>query len=238
MNEFEISKALKDSLSSSVSELGVDSADATLDVVASLQGLTGIPIFALLKDASKIGIAIRDRNFAKNIICFLNTLNKGVVDKEEINKHMAKLSSDEKSMKREMDLIATLLDKFTKTRKAEILANLYKNYIKGYMQWGDLDYFSVILESFNVFDELYLRSIYDSNLEIIPNKGWSEAALARFESIGLIVKYKKQSKDIIGRLSAEGTMFYELGIIGEPFHYKVVPFYWHNDSVEKEVEYV
>lgn len=238
MNEFEISKALKDSLSSSVLELGIDSADATLDVVASLQGLTGIPIFALLKEFSNVGIAIRDRNFAKNVVCFLNTLNYGVVDKEEINKHIDKLSSNEKKMTREMDLIATLLDKFTKTRKAEILANLYKNYIKGYMQWGDLDYFSVILESFNVFDELYLRSIYDSNLEIIPNKGWSEAALARFESIGLIVKYKKHSKNVIGRLSAEGTMFYELGILGQPFHYKLVPFYWHNDSVEKEEEYV
>lgn len=237
MNEFEISKALKDSLSSSISELGVDSADATLDVVASMQGLSSIPIFALLKDISKVGIAIRDRNFAKNVVCFLNTLNYGIVDKEEINKHIDKLSNDEKRMTREMELIATLLDKFTKTRKAEILANLYKNYIKGYMQWGDLDYFSVILESFNVFDELYLRAIYDSNLEIVPNKGWSEAALSRFESAGLIVKFRNSKKDVIGRLSAEGTMFYEFGVTGELNHYKkVIPFYWL--KVEKEEEYV
>lgn len=236
MNEFEISKALKDSLSSSISELGVDSADATLDVVASMQGLSSIPIFALLKDISKVGIAIRDRNFAKNVVCFLNTLNYGIVDKEEINKHIDKLSNDEKRMTREMELIATLLDKFTKTRKAEILANLYKNYIKGYMQWGDLDYFSVILESFNVFDELYLRAIYDSNLEIVPNKGWSEAALSRFESAGLIVKFRNSKKDVIGRLSAEGTMFYEFGVTGELNHYKkVIPFYWL--KVEKEEEY-
>lgn len=237
MNEFEISKALKDSLSSSISELGVDLADATLDVVASMQGLSSIPIFALLKDISKVGIAIRDRNFAKNVVCFLNTLNYGIVDKEEINKHIDKLSNDEKRMTREMELIATLLDKFTKTRKAEILANLYKNYIKGYMQWGDLDYFSVILESFNVFDELYLRAIYDSNLEIVPNKGWSEAALSRFESAGLIVKFRNSKKDVIGRLSAEGTMFYEFGVTGELNHYKkVIPFYWL--KVEKEEEYV
>lgn len=221
--ELNINDALNNSLASSITNLACDIADIGIDVVSSIIGqFVSIPVFSLLNGVISVGVNIRDKNLAKNIIVFLNKLNSGKIKKEKIEAHIKKLNSNPKVKQKEMDLIAILLDRFVQNQKAEMLAHLYMNYLKENQNWDDFLMQTVVLENFNIYDAFLFEMMHDNHFHL-AFKDKYEVSVARLSASGLIKTCFANptlipgTNDVsYGKLTMEGILFYEYAILEEP----------------------
>ena len=127
----DVKSVLKD-----VSEVGFDS-------VFKEGVLRDIPIINTITALCKTGINIRERNFIKQTICFINEFNSGDLSQEKRDEHQRKLEKDSDMAEKELDIVLLFLDNNTEIEISKIAGRMYSSYVKGALSW---DKFAELIE--------------------------------------------------------------------------------------------
>ena len=104
--------------------------------------------------------------------------------------------------------------------KVKILAQLYKSYINGNLDWDELIHSSEIVRNLFLIDLIQLKSLY-SEKEIKRNDGYYPFSMSRLNSLGLVEYYNGllvNSQDnpgtqIIGKINELGEDFFKYAIL-------------------------
>lgn len=143
-----------------------------------------IPIVNVVVGGYSVIHNIRDYNFIRQTVAFIMNLNDGKMDKQTLEEHIKKLD-DSKQMNKELSKVMIFLDKNEVIKKSEILAKLYKAYIKGIIDWTKFCECVDIVNQTILQDLDFLIEINDNqNLTIEPNTNYR---INRIKSLGLII---------------------------------------------------
>ena len=160
-------------------ELGIDS---TLDDGI----LKEIPIVKTVLSIGKISIGIRERKLIKNLVVFLNELNSGSIDKEELDKHKEMLKKNSKKAEKELGRILIILEQTIDNEKASILGKLYKAYINQTINWNMFVEYSEITNRLFVLDIDLLKILWLKDYNHYKETRDDSFRIERIYSLGII----------------------------------------------------
>ena len=159
-------------------ELGIDS-------VLNDEIIKEIPILKSLLSAGKITKSIRERNYMKNLVIFLNELNSGNIDEKKLKKHQEELNSNPKKAEKELGRVLIILDQTIDNIKSSIIGKIYKEYINQTIEWDLFVEFSEITNRLYVNDLRILKLIYAGILSDTSNRT-DLYRIERLNSLGVI----------------------------------------------------
>ena len=124
----EIIPKFNDSLIINSADLISDCLELGIDSLLNNKIIKEIPILKSFINVGKITQNIRERNYLKNIIVFINELNNGDINIERLKSHQEKLKNNSKKAEKELGRILIILDQTIDNIKVSILDKLYKSY--------------------------------------------------------------------------------------------------------------
>lgn len=156
--------------------IGIDIVESEIDSLSESEILKNIPIVKTVHSIAKISLAIRDRHFLKKVLIFIASFNQGTANSEEIERRRKAAESNEKWLRREVELITIHLDRLDETEKSKITAAFYTEYINQNISWEDFrEYLSVIervfLQDFEQVLKLYEAYIQEKKVSEQAQKG-------------------------------------------------------------------
>jgi len=162
---------------SDLAELGIDS-------ILNDGLLKDIPIVGTLLGITKIGQNLHDRNLLRQTLQFIYDFNNGDIDREKLNDYKERIESDGKKAEQELGRVLLILNSTLEQQKATLLANLFRSYVNGKIDWSEFCEFSEIVRMLFLGDLAFLAAIYSgktnstTNLKLYP--------FGRLSSLGLI----------------------------------------------------
>lgn len=159
-------------------ELGVDS-------ILDNECLKEIPIVKTFISIGKITKDIGERNLLKNLVIFLNELNKGNIDKEKLKKYKEVLSNNPKKSEKELGRALIILEQTIDNKKSALLGKIYRAYINQEISWDLLIEFTEITNRLYIKDLDVLYLIYQKQLSDTTNRE-DLYRIERLNSLGVI----------------------------------------------------
>ena len=156
-----------------------------IDSVLNDEIIKEIPILKSLLSAGKITKSIRERNYMKNLVIFLNELNSGNIDEKKLKKHQEELNSNPKKAEKELGRVLIILDQTIDNIKSSIIGKIYKEYINQTIEWDLFVEFSEITNRLYVNDLRILKLIYAGILSDTSNRT-DLYRIERLNSLGVI----------------------------------------------------
>lgn len=218
MKNLELVPSFKESLFSNTMDVGIDIIEVGIDQIIENDVLKEVPIVGTIVKLGKTAITIKDRHLLKKTLFFIEQINNGSISEELLNNHKNELELNPNKMKKELEHIIVLIDRYIECKKTIILANFYKNYIGKRIDWEDFKVLAEILDVLSLYDIDTLKDInnkkfYKETDEI------NKLALIRLGSNGLIdyfngmtVSNGKELKNIIAKINDIGIAFIEYGL--------------------------
>lgn len=198
----------KDSLSD-IAELGIDS---LLD-----DGLLkDIPIVSILIGVKNTYQNIHDRNLLKQTLAFIKQFNEGTINQEKLEEYKNTINSNSKKAEKELGRVLIILNFTIDIDKSKMLANLYRNYINGKINWNLFCEFSEIirllfLNDFKIIGLIYIKQITDtSGIEIYPIDRLTSLGIVNTVMKSIMISNNANSRsDKYVNLTSIGKLFYE-----------------------------
>ena len=106
-----------------------------IDVLSEDPIIKAIPIVSKIVSLSRACLAINDRILIKKLTIFITSMNNGSVSDKKLQDYKNKLESNPKILNRDLEKILVLIEKEVEEDKVKILAQLYKSYINGNLDW-------------------------------------------------------------------------------------------------------
>ena len=156
MNKFiNYSKALTDGIIlSSINVYGLD----IYEIVDS--GIfDNIPGIGVIISTGRSIMSIRDRLFIKKFVKFLQEFNTMSISESEREKFRKKFQEDELYRIEITECLISYIDDFKRLEKAEILARLFAEYIKGTFPWEHFLDLSDLLSKINISNLMQIPQI-------------------------------------------------------------------------------
>ena len=208
-------ESLFDGIGGSIAELGELGIDSILDdgIIKEL------PIVNLLIGIKNTAQNIHDRNLLKQTLEFIKEFNAGTINEEKLQKYKEMLEEDFNKAEEELGRVIIILNNTIETEKSKMLANLYRNFINGNINWEEFREFSEIVRMLFLKDVTYLRNIYTGQMRDTTN--CLLYPIERLTSLGLI---NTSVKSVVMK-SKTGTRtdkFLNLTAIGGKFYQSIV----------------
>ena len=180
--------SFKDSLLLETSNILQDVVELGIDSVIDNEFIKSIPIVKNLVSLKKIRDSVAERNYIKNLVLFINELNKGNIDKVKLKKHIEELDDPEKAEK-ELERILIILSQTIDREKAVMYGKIYKSYINQIIGWSDVvEYTEIInrmfIQDLPMLEELYYRTICRQN-QFLGDR-YDNYRIDRLYSLGIV----------------------------------------------------
>jgi hypothetical protein len=131
----ELVSEIKDSLfNDDIQDLSTDITESVIDAVMEDGVLKEIPIIKSIIALGKTGVALRERNFLKQTISFIQGINEGNISQEKREKYQKRLS-DADIAEKELGRVLYLLDSQIENIQSKILGRMYLAYVKEEISW-------------------------------------------------------------------------------------------------------
>lgn len=182
----ELIPEFNDSLIIDSADLVGDYLELGIDSVLDNEIAKEIPVLKSLISVGKITRSIRERNYMKNLVIFLNELNSGDIDIKKLKKHQEELKNNAREAEKELGRILIILDQTIDNSKSFILGRLYKSYINQLIDWDLFLEFSEITNRLFVLDIKLLNMIKKRNYDYFKLDREDIFRIERLYSLGLI----------------------------------------------------
>lgn len=120
-------------------ELGIDS-------IIDNETIKGIPIVSTVVGIGKTVYNIRERILLKNMLTFIKEFNKGQIEQEKLEKYRKSIDEDKVKAEKELGRVLVILDKTIDDIKTKMLANSFRAYVFGQIDW---EQFCEVTEAIN-----------------------------------------------------------------------------------------
>lgn len=147
------------------SSIGIDIAEAGIDSLLDSEVLENIPIVKTVGAIAKVSLAIRDKHLLKKLLIFIEALNQGNVNPEEIERRKKAAQNNEKWLREEIELITIHIDRLDELEKTQLTAAFYIEYINQNISWTQYREYLAIIERVFFQDFIQLLDIYDAVLQ-------------------------------------------------------------------------
>lgn len=192
-------KELITELTTNTNDVIIDYAEIGLDIIFTDEIVQLLPVLKTIASACKVGMAIRERHFAKNLFDFLKEFREGNIDPEKLESSRVKLESNIKYRNRVVDHIILMLDRYVDSEKSKIMGRLLIGYINGVCDTKQFIEMSSCLDLIFISDCEVLMDIYIKS-KTMPSDG----------RIGKFINFEDEISEkifsSIGRLRANGLI--------------------------------
>ena len=169
------------SLQENIKNISANLLELSIDALLDNEVIKSIPIVQSIRHMYGMVTSIQKINLVKQIVTFINNVNKGIATQKEKDIFLKKLNN-KKELNKILELLLYLLERNIEKEKSIIYAKIFTNYIKEYISYNDL------LELMMINDSVFLSDI-DSVITIYKNPKNSEncsmSSLGRISSLGL-----------------------------------------------------
>lgn len=159
--ENKLTKAFKASINDEAINLTKEILDKGLDAAIPDEALKHVPILGAALSIYKVGSTMREWHNLKKIAVFLTRLE--TLSDQEKTSFLKKIDESDKYRESVFEKVLLLLEHLDETMKAEMIGNLFRNFIRGKVSKGDFLRLSGIVER-TFLDDL-LTLYYHYNLE-------------------------------------------------------------------------
>lgn len=161
--------------------------EATLDSITTDGFITNIPLISTVVSLYKIGNSIRERAFLKNLVAFIEELNRGIINEEERQLHIQKYCEDRKKREHELEYIILLIERQLEYTKSSLLAKFYLCYLNERISWDSFCVYAGIIDKVLMADINCVKEIYQNEL-ITSNDidATGEDSIMRISSLGIL----------------------------------------------------
>lgn len=182
----EIVPGFNDSLVIDSSDIVGDYLELGIDSILENDSLNEIPIIKTFISVGKITKGIRERNLIKNLAIFINELNSGKINKENLIRHSEELRKNLKKAEKELGRILIILEQTIDNIKSSILGKLYKSYINQEINWDIFIEFSEITNRLFMFDINILKVMWSQAYNTYIEQKDDNFRIERMYSLGII----------------------------------------------------
>lgn len=157
-----------------------------------------IPLLKWAIAGKKVFTTIRDRRFMQKALTFIRDFQAGEVPQQEVERRRKALGDHEKWVERELEIIIATIDNSNRIDKMAILAEIYRCYLHGSIDFAMFDDLSNITENIFLSDIIQIKADYESE------QSGKMGGKANGEGVRAItwVRYLER----VGRLHALGLM--------------------------------
>lgn len=212
--------SFKDSLFNSSSDMITDMVEVGIDSLLNEGVLKDIPIVGLLLGVKNIAQNLHDRNLLRQTLQFIKEFNSGTIDEEKLKEYRESIDSDSKKAEEELGRVLIILNNNIELEKSKMLANLFRNYINGNIDWNQFCEFSEIVKMLFINDVQYLKEMYTGRMK--DTVGIPLYRIERLNSLGLVNTAMKTM--IIGGSgsSSRTDKYVDLSGIGGKFYLSII----------------
>lgn len=146
-------------------DVGVDYAEMGIDAFMTDEVVKEIPVVKTIYSLVKVGLSIKEWNFAKKLITFLDRFHRGGLSEKEKKEFLNNFSQDLKYREKIVSLLLTINDRYYEIKQSEIAGNLFVAFVKGLIEWEDYTILCGCIERYSPFASELLD---DLEKEAIP----------------------------------------------------------------------
>lgn len=196
-NETDIIPAFRDSLFCDSTEIIKEYGEIAIDAILGQGLLSDLPIINTVTAICKTGLNIKERNYLKQTLAFINGFNSGNMNQSKIQEYRKTLVSDRKKAEQELGRIVVILDSTIDQEQSEVLGRFYKAYI-----WGNYDW--------NMFRQLSSANqrLFYNDYEMISHIGYNSVCS---ENITPLQRSSIERLQAVGLVLADGEIKMTLG---------------------------
>lgn len=212
-------------------DLSMDVLEISIDELCKNDIVKNIPIIKTIVTGYTVGTAIYERHLMKNTLRFIVKFNAKTIKPKKLAKYRKKLNDNPNFAEDELGRVLFLLNKTIDSVKAEILANLFRNYVEETISWEQFCELSDITDRIFVADIAILSFAYQNNGVNLYD--FANYHLDRLISIGVLEneqriganliidanfdEHKQQNvKDV--SITDLGKLFYDCGLKNTTLH--------------------
>lgn len=142
-----------------------DYTEIGIDLLIKNDILKDIPVIKTIIGGARTIKNVRERNFIKNLIQFINEINSGSVNKEKLIDYQNNILDNPKKAEKELGRVLLILDENIDNEKNVMIGKLFKSYINGYLQWDEFCELTEVVRRLFVQDISLLLGIYHGGLK-------------------------------------------------------------------------
>lgn len=230
-----LSSNFSKSLLYATKDLSIDLTEFALDNVFENEAVKEIPIIKSIIAVANIGLAIKERHFAKKTLGFLKEFWNTDIDQDKLDKFISRLHNDCNYKNRVVDQILIVLDRYIEEEKAPIMGRLLAAHITGKINEEEFFEYIIIIDHLYLKDLKVLKIVYQKTKEIEPisNNGYIDfekeeglifnSSIQRLRTQGILARRNVaiysggsiDSAEVESRLTEFGIKFYEFGLLEE-----------------------
>jgi len=201
------------------SDLAIDYLQLGLDTVFNSTILEEVPVVKTIAATYKMGLAIKERFFAKKLLAFIVDLRNGTCDESRKNKFITKMQ-DSGYRHKVTETLLVFIDSYTSLNKALMVSRIFNDYINGKYNWEKFLLFSNCIDLLFVDDIHILEMFYKTNEKIIEGSNEikdKRGSLHRLVHLGFLnsegsnfgVMFGQNPVVLAYTLSQDGQEFFE-----------------------------
>jgi len=176
-------ESFSNSIGADVAEFAGEALEFTLDACAGEDGiLKDIPFVGTALKLCNITSKVHEKHSFYKLRVFINAINTGTANPEELEKRKSKFLSNTSFRKQELEYILILIDRYIGFEKPQMLAKLYLTYLDGSINWITFVKYAECIDRFLPGDQLMLDSTEIERAKYNDNYD----AVSRLEALGLI----------------------------------------------------
>lgn len=210
-------ESMKNGLLGSGIDMAKEYAEIALDSLLNEGILKEIPIVGTIFNLGKCGLTIKNLQFTRNYLTFLQEIRNNEKTVMELEKHIEELNNNPKQMEKELETLLIYLEQYKSVDKIKYMANIYRAFLSPdilKIDWEETLIF------FELLDRLLPSDIEDLEKMMTYGARTTEfndhSGLLRLSALGLLQyfngKEEKYGHNKIGlaRITAEGKAFYRV----------------------------
>lgn len=190
-----------------------------IDTILDESVFREFPIVQVLIGIKNTAQNIHDRNLLMQTLQFIQQFNAGTINKEKLKKYKENLEADKKKEEKELGRVMIILNNTIELEKSKMLANLFRNYINGEIDWEEFCEFSEIVRMMFLNDVEYLKKIYSGQMKDTTN--CKLYPIDRLVSLGLI-NVSMKNIFMSSNANSRTDKFVNLTDIGGKFYQSIV----------------
>lgn len=202
MESRNLPSALCDSITDEARSSAASILEVGLDSVLDDGLLKDVPLLSTAASLYKIGHSIKERHYIKKLAEFLQALNNGLVEDDQVQVFRERILHDQKKSKKELEYILILVDRYISDGKATIIAKLYLAYLDSKISWVEFSVYSEVTDQLFINDLDFLRKEDNQIVQEVS----SDAAL-RLTSMGLLFEVHEIPEFSVN--SEDGCLYYK-----------------------------
>ena len=191
MSEDKLTEAFSESIKGDFLSCLGEYAEIGLDSILDDGLLKDVPLISTVTSIYKIGKSIRDRNYIKKLVIFLDAINRNVADDVEREKYENKFKENPNFRNKELEYILVIIDRYISYDKPAMIAKLYLAYLSDVLSWIEFSSYAEILDKLLPYDWDFFSSDLNYDSIFIKSLAMQDIFL-RLCGIGLIRKKYKE----------------------------------------------